>query len=81
MDFLAGRIPAYVDTGLNVVDVRDVAAGHRLALERGTSGRRYILGDEDMTLREILRVLAGLSGRRAPRVRIPHAAGDRRRGR
>lgn len=73
VDFLAGRIPAYVDTGLNVADVRDVAAGHRLALERGTSGRRYILGGEDMTLREILRVLAGLSGRRAPRVRIPHA--------
>ena len=72
-DFLAGRMPAYVDTGLNLVDVRDVAAGHRLALERGASGRRYILGNENMTLREILRVLAGLSGRRAPRVRIPHA--------
>lgn len=72
-DFLAGRIPAYVDTGLNVVDVRDVAAGHRLALESGESGRRYILGNENMTLREILRVLAGLSGRAAPRVRIPHA--------
>ncbi len=72
-DFLAGRIPAYVDTGLNVVDVRDVAAGHLLALERGEPGRRYILGNENMTLRDILRVLAGLSGRRAPRVRIPHA--------
>lgn len=72
-DFLAGRIPAYVDTGLNLVDVRDVAAGHRLALERGASGRRYILGNENMTLREILGVLAGLSGRRPPRVRIPHA--------
>lgn len=72
-DFLAGRIPAYVDTGLNLVDVRDVATGHRLALEHGRPGRRYILGNENMTLREILRVLAGLSGRRAPRVRIPHA--------
>jgi dihydroflavonol-4-reductase len=72
-DFLAGRMPAYVDTGLNLVDVRDVAAGHRLALERGRSGRRYILGNENLTLRQILGVLAGLSGRRAPRVRIPHA--------
>jgi dihydroflavonol-4-reductase len=71
--FLAGRMPAYVDTGLNVVDVRDVAAGHRLALERGRPGRRYILGNENMTLREILRVIAGLSGRRAPRLRIPHS--------
>ena len=72
-EFLAGRMPAYVDTGLNLVDVRDVAAGHRLALERGVSGRRYILGNENMTLRDILRVLAGLSGRRPPRLRIPHA--------
>jgi dihydroflavonol-4-reductase len=72
-DFLAGRMPAYVDTGLNLVDVRDVAAGHRLALERGTSGRRYILGNQNMTLRQILHTLAALSGRRAPRVRIPHA--------
>jgi dihydroflavonol-4-reductase len=72
-DFLAGRMPAYVDTGLNLVDVRDVAAGHRLALERGTSGRRYILGHQNMTLRQILHTLAALSGRRAPRVRIPHA--------
>jgi dihydroflavonol-4-reductase len=72
-DFLAGRMPAYVDTGLNLVDVRDAAAGHRLALERGTSGRRYILGHQNMTLRQILHTLAALSGRRAPRVRIPHA--------
>jgi len=72
-DFLAGRLPAYVDTGLNLVDVRDVAAGHRLALERGAPGRRYILGNENLTLREILRVLAGLTGRRPPRVRLPHA--------
>ena len=72
-DFLAGRMPAYVDTGLNLVDVRDVAAGHRLALERGTSGRRYILGNQNMTLRQILHTLAALSGRRAPRLRIPHS--------
>jgi dihydroflavonol-4-reductase len=72
-DFLAGRMPAYVDTGLNLVDVRDVAAGHRLALEHGESGRRYILGNENLTLRQILRILGGLAGRRAPRVRLPHA--------
>ena len=72
-DFLAGRMPAYVDTGLNLVDVRDVAAGHRLALERGRPGRRYILGNENLTLREILTILAGLTGRRPPRVRLPHA--------
>jgi dihydroflavonol-4-reductase len=72
-DFLAGRMPAYVDTGLNLVDVRDVAAGHRLALERGAPGRRYILGNENLTLRQILGVLAELTGRRAPRVRLPHA--------
>jgi dihydroflavonol-4-reductase len=72
-DFLAGRLPAYVDTGLNLVDVRDVAAGHRLALERGAPGRRYILGNQNMTLREILAALADIAGRRAPRVRLPHA--------
>lgn len=71
--FLDGRMPAYVDTGLNLVDVRDVAAGHRLALERGERGRRYILGNENLTLRQILGILAGLTGRPAPRVRLPHA--------
>ena len=79
-DFLAGRMPAYVDTGLNLVDVRDVAAGHRLALERGTSGRRYILGNENMTLREIL----GRPGRHRRPARAAGAAaargGDRGRG-
>jgi dihydroflavonol-4-reductase len=72
-DFLAGRMPAYVDTGLNLVDVRDVAAGHRLALERGRPGRRYILGNENLTLRQILWIVARLTGRRPPRVRLPHA--------
>ena len=71
-DFLRGRLRAYVDTGLNIVDVRDVAAGHRLALERGSPGRRYILGNRDMTLREILATLAQMSGRPAPTRRVPH---------
>jgi dihydroflavonol-4-reductase len=71
-DFLAGRMPAYVDTGLNLIDVRDVAEGHLLAAERGVVGRRYILGCENLTLREILVILAEITGLPAPRVRLPH---------
>lgn len=67
-----GRMPAYVDTGLNVVHVDDVAAGHLLALERGEIGERYILGGENVTLREILAVISEITGRPAPRVRLPH---------
>ncbi len=74
LDVLRRRMPAYVDTGLNLIDVRDVAVGHRLALERGRPGRRYILGHENLTLLEILQALADITGRRAPRVRLPHAA-------
>lgn len=72
-DAAAGRLPAVVNTGLNVVNARDVAEGHLLALERGRSGRRYILGGEDMTLREMVGAAAELAGRSAPRLRIPHA--------
>ncbi|MEW6583227.1 MAG: hopanoid-associated sugar epimerase [Actinomycetota bacterium] len=71
-DFLLGRMPAFVDTGLNLIHVRDVATGHRLALERGTPGRRYILGNENLTLEEILRLLAEVSGYPAPTRRIGH---------
>jgi dihydroflavonol-4-reductase len=73
LDFLRGRMPAYVDTGVNVVAVEDVASGHLLAAERGRPGRRYILGNRNMTLKEILDVLALITGRPAPRVRLPHA--------
>jgi dihydroflavonol-4-reductase len=73
-DAAAGRMPAYVDTGLNVVHVDDVADGHALALERGRIGEKYILGGEDMTLAAILAVVARLTGRRPPRVRLPHGA-------
>jgi dihydroflavonol-4-reductase len=69
--FLTGRMPAYVDTGLNVVDVRDVAAGHILAFERGITGERYILGNENLTLRAVLERLAAITGRPAPRLRLP----------
>lgn len=73
VDFLKGRIPAYVDTGLNLVDVRDVARGHLLAAERGRIGEKYILGNRNMTLKEILEALSLLTGRRAPTLRLPHA--------
>jgi dihydroflavonol-4-reductase len=71
--FLNGRMPAYVDTGLNLVDVRDVAAGHVLAYERGVAGERYILGNENLTLRALLERLAVIAERPAPRVRLPRA--------
>ncbi len=72
LDFIRGRIPAYVDTGLNVVDVEDVAQGHILALRKGRIGQRYILGNRNMTLKEILSTLAAIVGRRPPKVKLPH---------
>ncbi len=72
-DAIRGRIPAYVDTGLNVVHVEDVALGHLLAHQHGTIGRRYILGGENMTLREILAEIARLCDRRPPRIKLPRA--------
>jgi dihydroflavonol-4-reductase len=66
-----GRTPAYVDTGLNIVHVEDVALGHLLAMERGRPGERYVLGGEDMTLRQIFTAIAQLSGRPPPRLRVP----------
>jgi dihydroflavonol-4-reductase len=73
VDFLNGRMPAYVDTGMNVVSVRDVAVGHVLAAEKGRSGERYILGGENLTMKDFLSRLAEVSGRSAPRVRLPYA--------
>nr|WP_196242358.1 hopanoid-associated sugar epimerase [Azospirillum oleiclasticum] len=72
VDAAAGRMPAYVDTGLNVVHVDDVAEGQWLAFERGRVGERYILGGENLTLREILGRIATIVGRPPPRVRLPH---------
>lgn len=69
----SGRMPAYVDTGLNVVHVDDVATGHLQAFERGRVGERYILGGQNMTLGEILFQIAAITGRRPPRVRLPHS--------
>ncbi len=73
VDFARGAIPAFVDTGLNVVDVRDVACGHLAACERGRPGERYILGSENLTLQQILETLAGILERKAPTVQIPYA--------
>jgi dihydroflavonol-4-reductase len=72
VDFLNRKMPAYVDTGLNLVDVRDVAAGHLLAAEKGKVGERYILGHRNMTLKEILDALSTLTGIPSPTVKLPH---------
>ncbi len=73
-DAAAGRMPAYIDTGLCVVHVDDVAEGHALALERGRTGESYILGGENLTLGALLAVVAEVAGRRPPRIRLPIAA-------
>jgi len=72
LDAAAGRMPAYVDTGLNVVHVDDVARGHLLALTFGRRGERYILGGQDLSLKEILRLVGEHTGRPASNVRLPH---------
>ena len=73
VDFLKGKMPAYLDTGLNLVPVEDVARGHLLAAEKGEVGRLYILGHLNLSLKEILEMLANLTGLPAPRVQIPYA--------
>ena len=73
VDAARGKIPAYVDTGLNVVHVDDVAEGHMLAFEKGRIGERYILGGENLTLLELLTMIAEMVGRKPPRIRMPHA--------
>lgn len=72
VDFLRRKMPAYLDTGLNIVDVRDVARGHLLACEKGRIGERYILGGENLTLKQIFAELSRHSGVPAPSVRIPY---------
>ncbi len=72
VDFLNDRLPAYVDTGLNLVDVHDVALGHLLAAERGRPGENYILGSVNLTLRQMLELLSRLTGKRPPRLKLPH---------
>lgn len=72
LDFLKRKFPAYVETGLNLVDVRECARGHLAALEKGKSGHRYILGGENLTLKEILDKLAGITGLSSPKVKLPY---------
>lgn len=72
LDFLNGKMPGYVETGLNFVGVEQCAAGHLLVSERGKIGERYLLGAENLTLKGLLDVLAGITGLRAPGVKIPH---------
>ena len=74
VDATKGRMPAYVDTGLNVVHVDDVAMGHWLALEKGKIGERYILGGSNLSLSDILAIIAELTGRPAPTIKLPRAA-------
>jgi dihydroflavonol-4-reductase len=73
VDFMRGRMVATVDTGLNVVHVRDVARGHLLAAQRGQPGERYILGHRNLPLTEVFQILAKITGRRPPRFRVPYA--------
>jgi dihydroflavonol-4-reductase len=73
VDFLQGKLPAFVDTGLNLIDARDTAEGHLLACERGRVGERYILGCENLSLQQILSRLADLTGKKAPTIKAPYA--------
>jgi dihydroflavonol-4-reductase len=72
VDFLKKKFPAYVDTGLNLVDVKECAQGHFAALEKGRSGERYILGGENLTLKQILDKLAAITGLPSPTIRVPY---------
>ena len=74
VDFMKGRMWAYIDTGMNLVDVDDVAVGHLRAMERGRVGERYILGNRNLSLREIFEILSGLTGVPAPRIKLPWQA-------
>jgi dihydroflavonol-4-reductase len=73
VDFLNGRIPSYIDTGLNIVHVEDVAMGHWLAAQKGRIGQRYILGGENLTLKQVLDLLAEVSGLPGPKFKTPYA--------
>ncbi len=71
VDFMKGRMPAYIETGMKYVDVEDVAAGHLLAMEKGRQGERYILGCKNLMLREVFDILSGLTGVKTPFARLP----------
>jgi dihydroflavonol-4-reductase len=72
LDFLNGKMPGYVETGLNFVGVEECAAGHLLVAEKGKVGERYLLGGENLTLKQVLDTLSKITGLPAPRLKIPH---------
>jgi len=74
VDFMKGRMPAYIETGMNIVDVDDVAIGHLLAMEKGRIGERYILGSANLMLREVFEILSRLTGINAPSIKLPRLA-------
>jgi dihydroflavonol-4-reductase len=74
VDFMKGRMPAYIETGMNIVDVDDVAAGHLLAMQKGRIGERYILGNANLMLREVLEILSRLTSVKAPSIKLPRLA-------
>ncbi len=74
VDFMKGRMPAYIETGMNIVDVDDVADGHLLAMEKGRIGERYILGNKNLMLREVFEILSRLTGVKAPTIKLPRLA-------
>lgn len=71
VDFMKGRMPAYIETGMNIVDVDDVAAGHLLAMQKGRIGQRYILGTKNLMLRDVFDILSRLTGIKAPSIKLP----------
>lgn len=74
VDFMKGRMPAYIDTGMNLIDVDDVATGHLLAMAKGRQGERYILGNRNLMLRDIFELLSRLTGVPAPTIKLPRLA-------
>jgi dihydroflavonol-4-reductase len=74
VEFMKGRMPAYIETGMNIVDVDDVAAGHLLAMQKGRVGERYILGCKNLMLREVFEILSKLTGIKAPTLKLPRFA-------
>jgi dihydroflavonol-4-reductase len=74
VDFMKGRMPAYIETGMNIVDVDDVAQGHLLAMQKGRTGERYILGGKNLLLREVFDILSAVTGIQAPWLKLPRLA-------
>ncbi len=74
VDFMKGRMPAYIETGMNLVDVDDVAAGHLLAMQKGRIGERYILGNKNLLLNEVFQILSRITGVKAPTIKLPRLA-------